>query len=136
LILLNLKWNFKKNLKGNIYSIVFFLTKIYLSNIISKYSEFEASLVYKMSSRTARATQRNPVSKTNKQTNKKVSTLSLSLQAHQKRASDRITDGCEPPCGCWDLNSGPGEKQSMLLTAEPPLQPYSTDLMLTVWCAR
>jgi cytoskeletal protein RodZ len=44
-------------------------------------SEFEASLVYKVSSRTARAIQRNPVSKnknknkkpqkTNKQTNKK-----------------------------------------------------------------
>jgi hypothetical protein len=36
-------------------------------------SEFEASLVYKVSSRTARAIQRNPVSKnqkTNKQTNK------------------------------------------------------------------
>jgi hypothetical protein len=33
-------------------------------------SEFEASLVYRVSSRTARATQRNPVSK-NKQTNKK-----------------------------------------------------------------
>jgi hypothetical protein len=42
-------------------------------------SEFEASLLYKVSSRTARATQRNPVSKktktkqnkqTNKQTNK------------------------------------------------------------------
>jgi hypothetical protein len=33
-------------------------------------SEFEASLVYKVSSRTARAIQRNPVSK-NKQTNKK-----------------------------------------------------------------
>jgi hypothetical protein len=33
-------------------------------------SELEASLVYKVSSRTARATQRNPVSKTNKQTNK------------------------------------------------------------------
>ena len=32
--------------------------------------EFEASLVYKVSSRTARAIQRNPVSK-NKQTNKK-----------------------------------------------------------------
>jgi hypothetical protein len=32
-------------------------------------SEFEASLVYRVSSRTARATQRNPVSK-NKQTNK------------------------------------------------------------------
>jgi hypothetical protein len=34
-------------------------------------SEFEASLVYRVSSRTARATQRNPVSKTNKQTNRK-----------------------------------------------------------------
>jgi hypothetical protein len=35
-------------------------------------SEFKASLVYRVSSRTARATQRNPVSKTkNKQTNKK-----------------------------------------------------------------
>jgi hypothetical protein len=33
-------------------------------------SEFKASLVYKVSSRTARATQRNPVSK-NKQINKK-----------------------------------------------------------------
>jgi hypothetical protein len=32
-------------------------------------SEFEASLVYRVSSRTARATKRNPVSKTNKQTN-------------------------------------------------------------------
>jgi hypothetical protein len=21
-------------------------------------------------------------------------------------------DGCEPPCGCWDLNSGPSEEQS------------------------
>jgi hypothetical protein len=27
-----------------------------------------------------------------------VSTLSLS-SAHQKRALDSITDGCEPPCG-------------------------------------
>jgi hypothetical protein len=34
-------------------------------------SEFEASLVYRVSSRTARDTQRNPVLKTNKQTNKK-----------------------------------------------------------------
>jgi hypothetical protein len=36
-------------------------------------SEFEASLVYRVSSRTARTAQRNPVSKkpkTNKQTNK------------------------------------------------------------------
>ena len=31
--------------------------------------------------------------------------------------------GCEPPCGFWDLNSGPPEKQSVLLTTEPSLQP-------------
>jgi hypothetical protein len=34
-------------------------------------SEFEASLVYRVSFRTARATQRNPVSKNKKQKNKK-----------------------------------------------------------------
>jgi hypothetical protein len=33
-------------------------------------SEFEASLVYKVSARTARATQRNPVSKTKQNKNK------------------------------------------------------------------
>jgi len=43
--------------------------------------------------------------------------------AGQKRAPDLITDGCEPPCGCWELNSGPLEEQTVLLTAEPPLQP-------------
>jgi len=32
------------------------------------------------------------------------------LQTHQKRASDLFTDGCEPPCGCWELNSGPLEE--------------------------
>jgi hypothetical protein len=26
-------------------------------------------------------------------------------------------------CGCWELNSGPLEEQSMLLPAEPSLQP-------------
>ena len=41
----------------------------------------------------------------------------------QKRTPDLITDGCEPPCGCWELNSGPLEEQAMLLTAEPSLQP-------------
>jgi hypothetical protein len=45
------------------------------------------------------------------------------LQTHQRRASDLIMDGYEPSCGCWDLNSGPSEEQSALLTAEPSLQP-------------
>jgi len=45
------------------------------------------------------------------------------LQTHQKRASDPITDGYEPPCGCWELNSGPLEEQLVLLTTEPSGQP-------------
>jgi hypothetical protein len=34
-------------------------------------------------------------------------------------------DGCEPPCGCWDLNSGHLEEQSVLLTAAPSYQSCS-----------
>jgi len=46
------------------------------------------------------------------------------MPADQKRAPDFITDGCEPPCGCWELNSGPLEEQSVLLATEPSLQPH------------
>jgi hypothetical protein len=53
-----------------------------------------------------------------------VSTLLLSSDK-QKRESDPITDGLEPPCGCWELNSGHLEEQSVLLTAEPSLQPLT-----------
>ena len=38
------------------------------------------------------------------------------LQTLQKRESDFVMDGCELPCGCWDLNSGPLEEQSGVLT--------------------
>jgi hypothetical protein len=41
---------------------------------------------------------------------------------HQTRVSDLIMSGCEPPRGCWDLNSGSSEEQSVLLTTEPSLQ--------------
>lgn len=37
----------------------------------------------------------------------------------QKRVPYLITDGCETPCGCWELNSGHLEEQLMLLSAEP-----------------
>jgi hypothetical protein len=47
-----------------------------------------------------------------------VSTLSVSSDTPEAG----ITDGCEPPGGCWELNSGPQEKQSVLSTAEPSLQ--------------
>jgi len=56
------------------------------------------------------------------------------LQTHQKRASDPITDGREPPCGCWELYSGPLEEQSVLLTAEPSLQPNSHRLNHLGFC--
>ena len=52
------------------------------------------------------------------------------LQKHQKRVLDPVTDGCEPPCSCWELNSCPLEEQSVLLTAEPSLQ---SELLLILW---
>ena len=52
----------------------------------------------------------------------------MCIPAGQKRAPDLITDGCEPPCGCRELNSGPLEEQAMLLTAEPSLQPLFVHL--------
>jgi hypothetical protein len=41
--------------------------------------------------------------------------------------------GCESLCGCWDLNSGPLEEHSLLLTAEPSLLPmfHLTKLMFS-----
>ena len=44
------------------------------------------------------------------------------MSAGQKRAPDLIKDGCEPPCGCWELNSGPLKEQSVLLNSEPSFQ--------------
>jgi hypothetical protein len=32
-------------------------------------------------------------------------------------------DVCEPPCGSWDLNSGPLVEQSVLIAVEPSHQP-------------
>ena len=48
-------------------------------------SEFEASLVYKVSSRTARATQRNPVLKQNKTKNKKTKTKKQTKKKKKKK---------------------------------------------------
>ncbi|KAH0505040.1 Cytochrome b-c1 complex subunit 7 [Microtus ochrogaster] len=45
------------------------------------------------------------------------------MPAGQKSAPDLIIDGCESPCGFWELNSGPLEEQAVLLTSEPSLQP-------------
>lgn len=53
------------------------------------------------------------------------SVVSAYMSARQKTASELFIDSYEPPCGCWELNSGPPEEQSVLLTAEPSLQPSS-----------
>jgi hypothetical protein len=36
----------------------------------------------------------------------------------RKRSSDSITDGCEPPCGLLESDSGPLGEQSVLLTTD------------------
>jgi hypothetical protein len=51
-------------------------------------SEFEASLVYRVSSRTARATQRNPVSKNQKK-----------KKERKKRKGKKIIESVELLCG-------------------------------------
>ena len=36
---------------------------------------------------------------------------------HQMKASNPATGGCEPPCGCWELNLGPLEEQLVVFPA-------------------
>ena len=67
-----------------------------------------------------------------------LSALSACTPTCQKRASDPSIDGCEPSCGCWELNSGPLEEQTVLSTSEPSLQPplngsykqFATDILI------
>lgn len=42
----------------------------------------------------------------------------------------RITGSCELTRGSWELNPGPLEKQPVLRTSEPPLQPWYLFLVL------
>jgi hypothetical protein len=52
-----------------------------------------------------------------------VHSLSLSSNTAEESIGDSITDGCELPFGCWELNSGPLKEQPVLLTTESSLQP-------------
>lgn len=52
-----------------------------------------------------------------------MSTLSLCMPAFKKRASDLIIDACGLPCSCCELNSGPKDKQPVLLTSDSFLHP-------------
>ncbi|XP_050022267.1 nuclear pore membrane glycoprotein 210-like [Alexandromys fortis] len=55
----------------------------------------------------------------------RLSSIILAREVGQKRTPYLITDGCESPCGCRELNSGPMEEQAMLLTTGPSLQPLT-----------
>lgn len=42
----------------------------------------------------------------------------------QKRTLDPVKqDGCEPPCGCGELNLCPLEEKQVILILEPSLRP-------------
>ena len=47
----------------------------------------------------------------------------------RRRALDPITEGCESPSASWELNSGPLEEESVLLTTEPSLQSRTPGLL-------
>ena len=55
------------------------------------------------------------------------------MSAGQMKTPDVIKDGCEPPCGYWELNSGPLEEQAVLLTTEPSLQPQPYISYALLW---
>ena len=55
----------------------------------------------------------------------------ITLLRHTRRGHQvPFTDGCEPPHGCWDLNSGSLEEQSVFLTSEPSVQPLKANILL------
>jgi hypothetical protein len=64
-------------------------------------SEFKASLVYKVSSRTARAIQRNLVLKDQKKKKKKTK------QANKQTNKKTIADLCSPLVYAWSMLPGP-----------------------------
>lgn len=65
-----------------------------------------------------------------------VLTASLSLhhcisgaQGDQKKCQYIGTDGCETPCGCWELNLGPLEEPPELLITVPALPSLHLDIL-------
>jgi hypothetical protein len=90
-----------------------------LKRVLEELCEFEASLVSEVSSRIAKATQRNTVSKEKK---KKmylfylwdymcIGALCEIVCGHPWRSPEAETiDGCEPQGRYWESNLGPGQE--------------------------
>jgi hypothetical protein len=83
--------------------------------VVRKGKEFEASLVYKVSSRTARATQRNPASKKQKQKQNK------KKKGKRDRKSQRYVEERQSPsawgCCVWDSREGKCAQRVVLQAA-------------------
>ena len=45
----------------------------------------------------------------------------VAAKARRGSPRTRVVDGYEPPCGWWELNSGPLQEQQVLLMCEPSL---------------
>jgi hypothetical protein len=73
-------------------------------------SEFEASLVYRVCSRTARATQRNPVSK-NKKTNK-------TKQTNKQKIESVFRGSCSHSCPTAFVAAGSREPRMLLFSID------------------
>ena len=43
-----------------------------------------------------------------------------------------VTDGCEPPCGYWELNRGPLKDHYVFLTSEPSLQLLKQSVFISI----
>ena len=55
----------------------------------------------------------------------------MSLWECVRSSGMEVTENCELACGCWELNPGPLEEQSMLLTAEE--RGKVTQLLASQW---
>ena len=40
----------------------------------------------------------------------------------------RVVDGCDPPCGCWELNPGPEQEQGLFTQGILHLLPVALNL--------
>jgi hypothetical protein len=79
-------------------------------------SEFEASLVYKVSSRTAKATQRNPVSKSKTKQNKTTTTKKPNQPTNQP---NKQTNKKKRKSLSWGLGRQLSNRVSVELLARP-----------------
>lgn len=53
--------------------------------------------------------------------------------AHTEEGANSPGSGIINSCGRWELNSGPLQEQTVLLTSEPSLHPYNVSTVLLMF---